>query len=233
MGRSSDARERLLEAATKLLSERPFASIGVAEICSLAGVQKGSFYYFFESKHALGLAVIDEHWGVQQREWSRILGAAEPLATRLQNLVGLTAEIQMLALRDVGAVTGCMFGNLALEMSGQDEQIRARIQEIFDEQIGIVAAAIQEAVAAGEVTVALDPRAAAKSVVAQLEGLVLFAKLFNDPAQLDALLGNSLTLLGIEAPGREDLPPARSRTARRAGRGGEEDQDLHQGVEGS
>jgi TetR/AcrR family transcriptional repressor of nem operon len=139
----------------------------------------------------------------------------------------------MLALRDVGAVTGCMFGNLALEMSGQDEQIRARIQEIFDEQIGIVAAAIQEAVAAGEVTVALDPRAAAKSVVAQLEGLVLFAKLFNDPAQLDALLGNSLTLLGIEAPGREDVPPARSRTARRAGRGGEEDQDLHQGVEGS
>jgi TetR/AcrR family transcriptional repressor of nem operon len=40
----------------------------------------------------------------------------------------------------------------------------------------------------------------AKSVVAQIEGMVLFAKLFNDPAQLDELWENSMRLLGLRIP---------------------------------
>jgi TetR/AcrR family transcriptional repressor of nem operon len=205
MGRTSDGRERLLDAASKLLGERSFASIGVAEICSVAGVQKGSFYYYFESKQALGLAVIDEHWAAQRGEWSRILGAPTPLEDRLRDLFDLTSETQVASLSNAGSVTGCLFGNLALEMSGQDEGIRARIQSIFEEQVLLVADAIRGAVGAGHVAAGVDEEATAKAIVAQLEGLVLFAKLFNDPAQLDQLLANSLTLLGIS-----ELEPAPS-----------------------
>lgn len=49
-----------------------------------------------------------------------------------------------------------------------------------------------------DVTVA-DAREAARSVVAQLEGQVLFAKLYNDAAQLDGLWRNCLFLLGTPA----------------------------------
>lgn len=49
-----------------------------------------------------------------------------------------------------------------------------------------------------DVTVA-DAREAARSVVAQLEGQVLFAKLYNDAAQLDGLWRNCLFLLGAPA----------------------------------
>ena len=171
----------------------------MAEICTQAGVPKGSFYYFFPSKQALALEVVNEHWVWQKGEWTRILTAPTGLVERLRQLFVATAEMQSEALRGTGAVAGCLFGNLALEVSAQDDPLRKRVQEIFDEQIDIVERAIQDAVDAGELSVP-NPRVTAKSIVAQIEGLVLFAKLFNDPSQLDQLWENSMNLLGIHEP---------------------------------
>lgn len=201
MGRTSDGRERLLEAASTLLSQRSYSSIGVAEICATAGVQKGSFYYYFESKQALALAVIEEHWIWQRSEWLKILEAPVSLLDRLRGLFALTANVQITSLEGTGSVTGCLFGNLALEMSGQDDPIRERVQGIFDEQINLIEQAITDAMDGDQVPSG-NPREMAKSIVAQLEGLVLFAKLFNDPAQLDRLWENSLSLLGLTDPTR-------------------------------
>ena len=73
MGRHSDARERLIEAAGELWHTRSYADVGVSEICDHAGVQKGSFYHFFSSKRDLALAVIDERWRVHgaRARWRR------------------------------------------------------------------------------------------------------------------------------------------------------------------
>lgn len=197
MGRKSDAGDRILAAGTKLFGQRAYAAIGVAEIAAEAGVPKGSFYYFFPSKQALALAVVNRHWEHQRAEWLRILTAPDSLADRLRALFVSTAEVQRQALNGTGAVVGCLFGNLALEVSAQDDPVRIRLQEIFEEQIDIVEDAIRVAIEAEELTVA-TPRETAKSIVAQIEGMVLFAKLFNDPGQLDRLWQNSMRLLGID-----------------------------------
>jgi TetR/AcrR family transcriptional repressor of nem operon len=197
MGRKSDAHQRILEAGTALFQQRAYASIGVAEICAAAGVPKGSFYHFFPSKQALALEVINAHWTRQGAQWSGILTSPDPVLDRLRKLFLATAEVQTTALKGTGAVTGCLFGNLALEVSAQDDPVRERLQQIFEEQIDLIEAALQEGTAAGEFTV-VDPRWTAKSIVAQIEGMVLFAKLFNDPGQLDALWQNSLSLLGLQ-----------------------------------
>ena len=62
MGRTSNAGEKILAAGRSLFESRGYSALGVAEICRAAGVPKGSFYYFYESKEALALAVVDEHW---------------------------------------------------------------------------------------------------------------------------------------------------------------------------
>jgi TetR/AcrR family transcriptional regulator, transcriptional repressor for nem operon len=197
MGRKSDARERILEAATELFGQRAYAAIGVAEIAAEAGVPKGSFYYFFPSKQALALAVVNRHWEHQRAEWLGILRAPDVLADRLRALFVSTAEVQRRAVAGTGSVVGCMLGNLALEVSAQDDPVRMRLQEIFEEQIDLVEAAIRAAVDADELSVPV-PRETAKAIVAQIEGLVLFAKLFNDPGQLDLLWQNSMRLLGVD-----------------------------------
>jgi TetR/AcrR family transcriptional regulator, transcriptional repressor for nem operon len=201
MPRTSDGRERLIEAGVELFSQRPYGSIGVAELCSRAGVNKGSFYYFFASKEALALAVIDRHWTWQKGVWAGILDGPGSLLDRLRGLFDATAQMQVDAVTGTGWVAGCLFGNLALEVSSQNEPVRLRLQEIFDEQIAMIASRLASAVKSGELPSVTDVDGAAKAIVAQLEGLVLFAKVFNDPSQLDALWQNSLALLGL-APAR-------------------------------
>ncbi|GAA1713133.1 TetR/AcrR family transcriptional regulator [Streptomyces yatensis] len=200
MGRTSDAKEKILNAAHSLIELRGYSALGVAEICKAADVPKGSFYYFFESKEALALAVLDEHWHAQRDDWARALeDDAEPL-TRLRRLFQQTQAGLRAGQQSCGTVSGCMFGNLTLELSNQTEPIRARLQQIFDAQVEMVDTVIAEARERGEATVG-DTRDAARSVVAQLEGQVLFAKLYNNTQHLEALWENCLALLSARPTG--------------------------------
>src|ERR671919_3168620 len=62
MGRTSDARERLVAAAVELFYARGYQGVGIDDLCERAGVRKGSFYYFFPSKRDLVLAALDQRW---------------------------------------------------------------------------------------------------------------------------------------------------------------------------
>ncbi|MEU6086564.1 TetR/AcrR family transcriptional regulator [Streptomyces sp. NPDC047085] len=198
MGRTSDAKREILDAARSLIEGRGYSALGVAEICKAAGVPKGSFYYFFESKEALALAVVDEHWAAQKRAWAHALtGDGEPLL-RLRRLFEETEAGQRAVQQGCGTVSGCLFGNLTLELSNQTEAVRGRLQEIFDAQVDMVESVVAEARERGDVGVT-DTREAARAVVAQLEGQVMFAKLYNSTQRLSPLWQNCRALLGATA----------------------------------
>lgn len=55
-----DARARLLRAAELLFAARGYAGTSVHEITDAAGVNRALLYYYFEDKHSLYAAVIDE-----------------------------------------------------------------------------------------------------------------------------------------------------------------------------
>jgi TetR/AcrR family transcriptional repressor of nem operon len=197
MGRTSDARGKILSAAQTLIEQRGYTALGVAEICAAAGVPKGSFYHFFESKQALALTVVNEHWTAQRRQWTELLGSDRPPLQRLRDLFEATETVQRVGQRDHGNVVGCLFGNLALELRNQAEEVQHRLQEIFDAQIDLIERVVAEARERGDTAATVDTREAARSIVAQLEGQVLFAKLLDDPGQLEAVWRNCLALLGV------------------------------------
>lgn len=196
MGRASAAKDRLIAAACDLMRNRGYGAIGVAEICAQADVRKGSFYHFFASKQALTIEVIDAHWQGQREAWAATLGADAPALTRLERLFVLQAEGQAKTKESSGAVDGCMLANLALELSGQDEVVRKHLEQVFDEQIDLVRSALEDATAEGAIPAGAAGRATARALVAQLEGMVLFAKLADDPRVLDDLWAQARMLLG-------------------------------------
>ena len=65
MGRTSDAKDRLMQAALSLLWEENYGGVTVDDICKRAEVKKGSFYHFFESKADLAVAAYEDHWRVK------------------------------------------------------------------------------------------------------------------------------------------------------------------------
>jgi TetR/AcrR family transcriptional regulator, transcriptional repressor for nem operon len=197
MGRATDTRERILTNAQSLIELRGYSALGVAEICKAAGVPKGSFYYFFESKEALALAVIDAQWEAQRHVWARVLRSDAAPLERLRQLLEETEADQRTRQESCGTVSGCLFGNLTLELSNQTDTIRDRLQQIFDAQIEMVEAVVTEAAERGDICVN-DARMAARSLIAQLEGQVLFAKLDNNTQPLRTLWDNCLALLGAD-----------------------------------
>lgn len=200
MGRTSDARERLLNAACELMLRRGYGAIGVAEICAHADVRKGSFYHFFPSKQALTLAVVDAHWDRQRGDWTAVLGAPRPALSRLEKLVQQQFSVQRDGLDSTGAVTGCLLGNLALELSNHEQEVRRRLEEIFDEQIDLVWATLRHAADEGTIPRSAADRVTARAIVAQIEGMVMLAKLGNDPSVLADMWEHTLRMTGASLP---------------------------------
>lgn len=193
MGRPSNARDRLVEAAKDLIYARGYNAVGVKEICDAAGVNKGSFYHFFPTKRELLLAVIDAHveWlgGVMEL-------AAQPELTplmRIRRLFVLVSEFDEEIRQRTGKMAGCPFGNLAAELNTQDEVVRARLGAAFDAAAGFLEVQLREAVEVGEVS-GIDPAASARAILAYLEGLQLLAATGNAPDVVRNLADGALRL---------------------------------------
>jgi TetR/AcrR family transcriptional regulator, transcriptional repressor for nem operon len=196
MGRTSEARERLVESASELWFSRSYADVGVNEICAHAGVRKGSFYHFFPSKRELALAVIDERWAQVRSQFLEPTVASElaPL-DKLVRLAELQYEFQSSLKESGGAICGCPFGNLASEMSTQDEVLRDRLQKLFDDWLGYFEQILRDAAAVGDVG-EIDPRQTARALQAYVEGVMVLAKTWNDPELIRELTPGILRLAG-------------------------------------
>jgi TetR/AcrR family transcriptional regulator, transcriptional repressor for nem operon len=208
MGRTSTARQRLLESASQLIHSRGYGSLGIAEICDQAGVRKGSFYHFFESKQALTVAVLLNYWENQRIEWTSILGGEGSPIERLEKLFRAQARTQALTRRTTGFINGCMLANLTLELSTQDHVVQGHLNNIFREQIGLIEAVLREAAEQGALAPDRATAVTARSMLAQLEGMVLFAKLANDPAILDGLWPQIAELIDQPVAARRASFPA-------------------------
>ena len=187
MARSSDAKERLITSALELVSERSYANVGVQELCEHSGAKKGSFYYFFKSKQDLMLEALEHQAQVVN---SRILIPAfsskiDPLEC-IERLFDLTYKYQKSLKEKTGRVGGCFFGNLALELSTQDELIRQRLDTIFNRQIKLIKQCLEEAVTAGHLS-DMDIQLTSEAILAYWEGTILFAKVRNEPEVLKVL----------------------------------------------
>ena len=56
-----DTRAELIRSGLELLTTSGFASSGLDSILKNVGVPKGSFYFYFKSKEAFGLAVLESY----------------------------------------------------------------------------------------------------------------------------------------------------------------------------
>lgn len=184
MGRCSDARERLVTTAAKLFHERGYTAVSVSDICLAAGLKKGSFYHFFESKHALLLETIEgfaQHSRAGMRELGRAHGSVRGRIIGMFESMAGTFETRI--AEGDGRMLGCPIGNLALEMADRDPEIRAKLEATFREWKQEFARMLARAHTDGELEVA-DPDATAESLVALLEGAVMLAKTMADPSVL-------------------------------------------------
>src|SRR6202521_3067777 len=120
-------RERLLQAAFREVYRYGFQSAGIDTILAATNVTKGALYYHFESKEALGYAIIEEIISEITRDrWVLPLQRSKD-KNPVDALIGI---VQAIPARPRDVRNGCPLVNLAQEMSLLDEQFRKRLERI-------------------------------------------------------------------------------------------------------
>ena len=197
MGRVSDARERLMKAVSELIWTGSFGATTIDQICDKAGVKKGSFYYFFESKAELAVAALDETWQQRRPELDAIFSPTVPPLERLRKYCEFGYRFQTELLSKYGCVLGCPLFSVGAEVSTREDRLQKKIQEILEYKRKYLESAIRDAHAAGLIH-APDADAKARVAMAYYEGLLTQARIQNDVEVLRAMAGGMLAMLGVK-----------------------------------
>lgn len=197
MGRVSDAKERLMDAVRELIWRGSYGSTTIDQICEKAGVKKGSFYYFFESKADLAIAAIESEFGRHRQELDSIFSPTVPPLDRLRNYCDYGYRLQTEMKRQCGSVLGCPLFTLGSEVSTQEALLRAKIEEILDYKLRYFESTIRDAHAAGLVN-APDAAAKARMLMAYYQGLLTEARIKNDLEPLKEAVTGTYDLLRVK-----------------------------------
>lgn len=209
MGRVSDARERLLKAANELTWKQGYNAVTVDAICDAAGVKKGSFYHYFESKAELTKAAIEAWWQERSRPIiESSFAAGVPPLERLKRYFEGIYESQMRIKREGGTLLGCAFFRLAIEGEGVEPDVREAARHALARKRKYFVQAIEDAKQAGLIRVD-DVEAATQAVYSLFEGALARARIQDNPEPLKGIYEQVLRLL-------EAVPAAGEPERRRA-----------------
>jgi TetR/AcrR family transcriptional regulator, transcriptional repressor for nem operon len=166
-------RERLLQAAFREVHKVGFQSAGIDTILAATNSTKGALYHHFESKEALGYAVIEEIVATFPRDrWLLPLERSKDK----DPIDALISIVQAIPARPIDVKRGCPLVNLAQEMSWLDEQFRKRLERIFHAWQEGIATALRRGQHEGKVRRDLVPEEAASFLIAMVEGHEVLAK---------------------------------------------------------
>lgn len=199
MGRVSDAKKRLMDAVSELIWTGSYGSTTIDQICEKAGVKKGSFYYFFDSKADLALSAIDEKWQEKRAELDSIFSATVPPLDRLKAYCEFVYKFQVEIRSQCGCVLGCPLFSLGSEISTQEDALQTRIQEILEQKRKYLESAVRDAHAAGLIH-APDAAAKSRTLFAYYQGLLTQARIQDNLEMLRDAVRGTWELLGVKTP---------------------------------
>jgi AcrR family transcriptional regulator len=192
-------RKRLLQAAFREVYKVGFQSAGIDTILAATNVTKGALYYHFESKEALGYAIIEEVIAEITRDrWFLPLQRSKDQDS-IDALIGI---VRAIPARPNDVKSGCPLVNLAQEMSLLDEQFRKRLEKIFHAWQEGVAIVLRRGQSQGTVRRDLVPEETASFLIAMVEGYEVLAKNAQDAKVWNMGMRNIVGWLdSLRAPG--------------------------------
>ena len=154
------------------MHSKGYGNTKLADILDTAQIGKGQFYHYFASKHELGLAVLDYVFAKWNRRlMENILGSGKDPETKINEMFDWVIEQQ----RRTQAKCGCVFGNLAVEMSEHDEAFRRKLESVFETWVNKIKPVLGEMVAPVQAD-SVEVSKMAQSIVAMIEGGILLMK---------------------------------------------------------
>jgi TetR/AcrR family transcriptional regulator, transcriptional repressor for nem operon len=187
-----NTRNHLLQVGLERFRAMGYASTGVKEILDEADVPKGSFYHHFASKEAFAREVLTLYIRGENERAEKILrvGKAAPVKRlrryfeELIAIYGPTAKI-----------SGCMLGNLSLEMADHSDSIQSLLRQSFSSWQSAIADNLREAIDRGDLPRSSKPQELAGFLLNSYQGALLRSKADRSGKPLETFLHFAFDIL--------------------------------------
>lgn len=167
-------KENLIDVGVGLIRHSGYTATGINQILEAAQIPKGSFYHHFATKDEFALAVIQRYTEGENERWKRVFN--DPEASPLENLRRYFKDLIATYGLKSGPITGCLLGNLSLEVAAQNPEIRAVLRQAFDGWQQAIADTLRRAIERQELSKNANPDDLAAFLVNSWEGAQVRAK---------------------------------------------------------
>jgi TetR/AcrR family transcriptional repressor of nem operon len=170
-----DTREKLVRTAERLMLRDGYSATRVDDVIRKAGLSKGSFYHFFESKEALGLAALERYYA--DRVGRLAAGTYATEADPLRRAHGFLRHASYVAedLWDAG----CLLANFAADAAGSSRVISNALRKRTSDLRALLADLLSPFATSGITAADL-----ADQFLVCIEGSVVLARIYDDPTYL-------------------------------------------------
>ncbi|MFP6560558.1 TetR/AcrR family transcriptional regulator [Paraburkholderia sp. B3] len=193
-----EMRQYILDTAMPILLGKGFSAVGLSEILAAAGVPKGSFYHYFGSKEAFGVALLTSYFA----------DYVERLDELLERHPGTAAERLMRYWDDWRATQcaddpagKCLTVKLGAEVCDLSEPMRLALQRGTEQIVARLAACIEAGREDGTLASVSDAAVTASSLYELWLGATLLGKIRRDGRPLDAAMVTTRRMLGLPPAG--------------------------------
>ena len=174
--RGSATKQRLLDAAQRLMLAQGFSATTVESICAAAKLTKGSFFHYFDSKEQLGQELLErfcrEFQDRLQSKLARLEDPLERIDAAIEHAIDLSAAC--------ANQPGCLLGTFAQELSDTHPKMRNACQCAFTEWAKRLEQDFEEAKQRYAPQAQVDARSLAEHFIAVVEGAKILAKTSGD-----------------------------------------------------
>lgn len=199
-----DVRRHIIDTGMDIILGKGYSAVGLNEILGAAGVPKGSFYHYFQSKERFGEALLAHYVEHYLARLDAVLGGPGPAAQRLMAYWDSWIE----AGADDSASCSCLVVKLSGEVADMSEAMRLALLEGTTLIIGRIAACLREGAADGSLPAAGEPGALAQTLYQMWLGAALLTKLRRNASALRGARAATERLLGLA--GKDASEPYRA-----------------------
>jgi len=196
-------RRRIVELAAPVFNRQGFAGATLRDLVDATGLEKGGIYNHFGSKEQLALEAYDYAMSRVTERLARSQDEAGDAIDRLTAMIRAFAE----NARRPSIDGGCPMMNTAIEADDTNSGLLDRARESMTLWHRLVGRIVKDGKAEGTLAAGLDPYALASTITASLEGALMLARLYDDPAHMDRVVDHlsayaeSLRLPGTSTEG--------------------------------
>ncbi len=188
-----DIRQHIIDTGMAIIVGKGYSAVGLNEILGAAGVPKGSFYHYFQSKEHFGEALLAHYVEHYLARLDVLLGGPGPAAQRLMAYWDSWIE----AGADDSASCSCLVVKLSGEVADMSEAMRLALLKGTTLIIERIAACLREGGADGSLRAAGEPGDLAETLYQMWLGAALLTKLRRNASALRSARAATAGLLGL------------------------------------